>query len=56
MYFKIKKIVGDEWDSFMSDIQSQSYLKTFFIVLNVFIVLVITYKTYQLTKSKLIIK
>ncbi len=50
--------VGDQWDSFLSDVETQSYLKTFFIVANVLIILVITYKTYrnnQLNNSKMTI-
>lgn len=47
--------VGKEWDSFLSDIETQSYLKTFFIVANILIILFITHKTYrnnQLNNSK----
>ncbi len=50
--------VGDQWDSFLSDIDTQSYLKTFFIIVNILIILFITYKTYrnnQLNNSKLTI-
>lgn len=50
--------VGDEWDSFLSDVETQSFLKTLFIAANVLIVLIITYKTYrnnQMKSSKLII-
>lgn len=50
--------VGDQWNSFLSDVETQSYLKTFFIVANILIVLVITYKTYrnnQLNNSKMTI-
>lgn len=48
--------VGEQWDSFLSDVETQSYLKTFFIVANILIALVITYKTYrnnQLNNSKM---
>lgn len=51
-------LVGEQWDSFLSDVETQSYLKTFFIVANCLIILFITYKTYrnnQLNNSKLTI-
>ena len=51
-----RAFVGDQWDSFLSDIETQSYLKIFFVVINILLILFITYKTYrnnQLTNSKL---
>ena len=53
-----KAFVGDEWDSFLTDIETQSYLKIFFVAINILIILYITYKTYrnnQPNKSKLTI-
>ena len=50
--------IGGQWDSFLQDVETQSYLKTVFIVANILIVLVITYKTYrnnQFNNSKLTI-
>ncbi|WP_052670790.1 helix-turn-helix domain-containing protein [Draconibacterium sediminis] len=41
------QFVGDQWDSFLADIETQSYLKTFFIAINILIILFMTYKTYQ---------
>ncbi len=38
--------IGNQWDSFLSDIETQSYLKTFFMVTNILIILFVTYKTY----------
>lgn len=57
-YTIIKKqvFVEDEWDSFLNDIETQSYLKGFFILSNILIVLFITFKTYknnQFNNSKL---
>ena len=51
--------VGNQWDSFLSDIETQSYLNTFFIFSNILIILFITHKTYknnQLNNSKVTIK
>lgn len=53
-----KYFIGNEWDSFLMDIETQSYLKIFFITINVLIVLIISFKTYfnnQQNKSTLII-
>lgn len=50
--------VGDQWDFFLSDVETQYYLKTFFVVVNILIILFVAYKTYrnnQLNKSKLTI-
>ena len=45
-------IVGEEeFDSYLSDFKTQFYLKSFFIVINVLIILFMAYKTYK--KSKL---
>lgn len=51
-----KAFVGNNWNSFLSDIETQSFLKTFFIGTNIFITLFIAYKTYksnQTNKTKL---
>ncbi|WP_319480959.1 helix-turn-helix domain-containing protein [uncultured Draconibacterium sp.] len=53
------QFVGDQWDSFLSDVETQSYLKTIFIVINILIIFFMTYKTYrnnQKNKPKLTIK
>ena len=42
---------GDEWDYFLSDLETHSFLKTFFNVLNGVLILVITYKTYRNNQS-----
>jgi transcriptional regulator with XRE-family HTH domain len=50
--------VGDQWDSFLSDVGTQYYLKTFFVVVNILIILFVAFKTYrnnQLNNSKLTI-
>ena len=50
--------LGDQWDSFLTDVETQSYLKIFFVVADILIILFITYKTYrnnQLNNSKLTI-
>ena len=35
---------GNEWDAFLSDVETQTYLKIFFLAANVFIILFITFK------------
>ena len=53
-----KAFVGEQWDYLLSDVETQSYLKTFFVVINILIILFVTYKTYrnnQLNNSKLTI-
>lgn len=39
-----------EYDSFFSDFKTQFYLKTFFIIANIFIILFVSYKTYRRNK------
>lgn len=65
-YFRLKFIlqntrsfIGDEWDAFMSDIKTQSLLKISFIIINIVVTLVITFKTYKdnrINSSKLTFK
>lgn len=65
-YFRLTHIIqntqsfaGDEWNTFLSDIETQSLLKISFIIINILITFFITFKTYQynrINSSKLTFK
>ncbi len=39
--------IGNEWDAFLTDVETQSYLKTFFVIANILIIFYISFKTYR---------
>lgn len=50
-----QSFVGTQWNDFLSNLETQNYLKVFFVGINILIILFITYKTYrnsQLNSSK----
>lgn len=42
-----QSFTGDQWDLFLTDIESQSHLKLFFVIANILIILFMSFKTYR---------